>query len=114
MASLTDFKVSRRTVDNRGVVTEVLRFFEGDIITEDELNPDTGRLEPVTRYRRVGIIRRPSRDIDQYTSRLDGSQLIGNDWELTYKRGVDEEDTRRRILNEDTSRTPIDEQKTSP
>ena len=37
-------------------------FYEGDITTEDQINPMTGQMEPVTRYRRTSKLE--EKDID--------------------------------------------------
>lgn len=49
----SDYKiVSEKTDDLGEIVSQVVRFYFGSVTTEDELNPQTNTLEPVTRYRR--------------------------------------------------------------
>lgn len=48
---LTDYKIVRRTNLDDGSQTGLVRFYEGDTTTEDELD-ESGNVVPVTRYRR--------------------------------------------------------------
>lgn len=49
---LVDYKiVSEIEID--GIVYQKVRFYEGEITTEDEFSFETGQMEPVTRYRRI-------------------------------------------------------------
>lgn len=55
MATHTDYKiVEEREVD--GLVYQRVRFYEGAITTEDEMNIATGQIEPITRFRRTAMI----------------------------------------------------------
>ena len=51
---LTDYKIVEEREEN-GVIYQKVRFYEGDVTTEDELNLETNELEPVTRYRRTNM-----------------------------------------------------------
>lgn len=49
-----DYKiVEERYLD--GVIYQKVRYYEGAVTTEDEINPETLMPEPVTRYRRVSM-----------------------------------------------------------
>ena len=50
-----DYKiVEEKEVD--GIFSQKVRFYAGDVTTENELNTVTGQEEPVTRYRRTSFI----------------------------------------------------------
>lgn len=50
---LTSYKFWYIRRDDAGFITDcAVRFYEGDITTELELNPKTNQIEPITRYRR--------------------------------------------------------------
>lgn len=52
---MIDYKIVEER-ENNGIFYQKVRFYSGDITTEDELNIKTGNYEPVTRYRRTGLI----------------------------------------------------------
>ena len=52
---LTDYKVVEEREED-GVIYQRVRFYEGDVTTEDEWNPETRSMEPVTRYRRTALL----------------------------------------------------------
>jgi|TARA_Y100000310_G_scaffold13201_1_gene13521 hypothetical protein len=60
---LTDYKISliRRSAT---LNLMVVRFYEGDITTEREMDPATGIVGPVTRYRRTRLLREEDFAID--------------------------------------------------
>lgn len=86
---LTDYKIHRKT-EKGDDVTVVARFYEGEIATENELNFDTGKMEPVTRYRR-------SKKLKEVT--------------YNYKKGDDIVRKLNSELKKDATRTPIAKQK---
>ena len=48
-----DYKFWYIRRDDNGFITDcAVRFYEGDITTELELNPKTNQIEPITKYRR--------------------------------------------------------------
>lgn len=52
---IVDYKIVEEREEN-GIKYQKVRFYEGNITTEDELNPLTDQIEPVTRYRRSAMI----------------------------------------------------------
>ena len=55
VSGYADYKiVEEREVD--GLIYQKVRFYEGDITTEDEWNGLTEQMEPVTRYRRTAMV----------------------------------------------------------
>lgn len=62
---MIDYKVvEEREAD--GVFYQRVRFYEGAVTTEDELNVRTGLYEPVTRYRRHSIIEEREYEYEAY------------------------------------------------
>jgi len=53
---LTDYKTPRVTQHDDGSWTVLLRIYEGDVTTENELDK-RGNMVPVTRYRRIAVLR---------------------------------------------------------
>ena len=51
---LIDYKIVEEREDN-GVIYQKVRYYEGKVTTEDELNTDN-EIVPVTRYRRTALI----------------------------------------------------------
>lgn len=51
---LIDYKIVEEREVN-GIIYQKVRFYEGDITTEDEFDPETQQLVPVTRYRRTNM-----------------------------------------------------------
>ena len=52
-----DYKFWYIRRDDNGFITDcAVRFYEGDITTELELNPKTNQIEPITRYRRFKML----------------------------------------------------------
>ena len=88
---LIDYKFARIKRKDDGTTEAKVRFYEGDITTEDEEDEDAV-LVPVTRYRRTGLLR-----------------------EVTIvERGHLSDDEVRNLMDielaKDATRTPIDEQ----
>lgn len=49
----TDYKIVEEREDANGdVYFQRVRYYQGEVSTQDEVNFETGNLEPVTRYRR--------------------------------------------------------------
>lgn len=63
---MIDFKIVEEREDAEGVIYQKVRFYEGDITTEDEFNPDTRKIEPVTRYRRTAMIEEREYNYEAY------------------------------------------------
>jgi|TARA_Y100000310_G_scaffold337736_1_gene425573 hypothetical protein len=61
---LTDYKISS-VVLRAGQLTVRVRFYEGAITTEDEPDPFTRRMVPVTRYRRQRLLRETAYDLPE-------------------------------------------------
>ena len=93
MASLTDYKFVYIKRLGDGSTEALVRFYEGDITTEDEPDPDTGKMVPVARYRRSLMLRE---EIFRYRTTKTDDEVRG------------EMDTE---LAKDITRTPIDEQR---
>lgn len=51
-----DYKIVEEKEVNGEIVYQRVRYYTGEVTTEDEFNPDTEQLEPVTRYRRNGMV----------------------------------------------------------
>ena len=97
--TLTDYKFSYIKRLDDGTTEAKVRFFEGNITTELELDMDldvvdSGALVPVTRYRRSPI--RLREETFRWRERLSDDDV---------------RDLMDVELAEDTTRTPIDEQK---
>lgn len=52
---IIDYKVVEEREEG-DLIYQKVRFYEGDITTLDELNPSTGIIEPITRYRRSEMV----------------------------------------------------------
>ena len=59
MATLTDYKLPSTTRRDDGTTVALMRVYEGDITTEDELDPRErdGSTIQVERYRRSAVLR---------------------------------------------------------
>lgn len=79
-----DYKLSTVMIDEQGRVTAVVRFYSGEVNTQDELVQ--GVLQPVTRYRRAALLREVSVSLP--------SVALLHAWA-------------KRELSRDTTRTPI-------
>lgn len=55
MATL-DYKIVEEEIKNGSVVRQRVRFYEGAVTTENEMNLNTGLVEPVNRYRRTLMV----------------------------------------------------------
>lgn len=51
---MTDYKIPVQGEEN-GIIYQIVRYYEGDITTENEYNVTTDKIEPVTRYRRTNM-----------------------------------------------------------
>jgi len=111
----TDYKFWYITRNDNGFIIEcAIRFYEGDITTEDEYNPLTQQLEPVTRYRRtktltstelshlgVGFVKDLNgKDSKVYTPKDFGSIKTDNELRLFLNNQI----------NKDPIRTVVDDQ----
>lgn len=113
---LTDYKFWYIKRDDNGKIIEAaVRFYEGDITTEDELNED-GVLVPVTRYRRTA--RLDPKLEDHVKDRAIKKDSRGNNTALYYPADFGEISTDTELtdfinkeLKKDTKRSPVDEQK---
>lgn len=111
MGLLTDFKTPMVRHNDDGTVTVHVRFYEGDVTTELEPDPNDplGTIS-VTRYRREAVVRRPRAHFDRYQARFMRYDPLKDVWEVTFKAGEDVQDTLKRVLAEHTTRAPIAEQ----
>lgn len=50
-----DYKVVEEREEN-GLIYQKVRYYEGDVTTEDEYNSLSDSMEPVTRYRRTALV----------------------------------------------------------
>ena len=100
MASLTDYKISRIVHLPGGSTEALIRFYEGDITTEDEedIDGEPGDVVSVTRYRRIS--KNTLREIN-----YNAAARVSDD---DIRTAMDIE------LATDLIRTPIDEQKIRP
>ena len=118
IASLTDYKFSYISRQDDGTMHVKMRFYEGEKVEEsEEIEP--GEFELITRYRRSGIVQRPT---DHFSS-LSGASIdyeekerlgdeLGDAVIVTLPRQLTEVELIRAmnvVLAEDTTRTPIDE-----
>lgn len=63
---MIDFKIVEEREDSDGVMYQKVRFYEGDTTTENEYNPVTRQIEPVTRYRRTAMIEEREYNYEAY------------------------------------------------
>ncbi len=54
---LTDYKISRIIRGGENGDEYLVRFYEGEITTKDEMDNNTKNTQPVTRYRRTMLLR---------------------------------------------------------
>ena len=83
MAGLCDYKIASRTDYDDGHSVLKVRFYEGDITTENELLLD-GTIGPVTRYRRTGKLGEETIDFNPLTQ-PDTSRMPGRQQEVRIK-----------------------------
>ena len=75
---LTDYKFWYITRDNNGFIIEAaVRFYEGSITTEDEIDIESNKLVPVTRYRRSKRLRKSdlSRQKNKFRKEKNGNDV---------------------------------------
>jgi hypothetical protein len=53
---MIDFKIVEERSDGENITYQRVRFYEGDITTENEYVFESRSIEPVTRYRRSALI----------------------------------------------------------
>ena len=94
MAGRCDYKISRRIAYDDGHSVIVVRFYEGDITTENEIGRDDTP-HPVTRYRRSGKLAEET---------IDFNPMPGGQQELRIRTGLNA------MLLRYGPRTPIAEQ----
>lgn len=64
----TDFKIVQTLEDGQGVHVTA-RIYKGKVTTEDEGGAATGAIVPVTRYRRLGLLREVKFDLVKGTTK---------------------------------------------
>lgn len=94
----TDYKIKWLTSYDSGQVEVVVNVYEGDVTTELE-EDRASMMRPVTRYRRTRLLR-------TFTLSLTDLPLSATDAQI--RRGLNA------LLAEDTTRTPIEEQRNGP
>ena len=50
-----DYKIAEERTEN-GLIYQKVRYYEGDVTTENEYDTFTDTMEPVTRYRRTAMV----------------------------------------------------------
>lgn len=113
----TDYKFWFIRRDDNGFITEAaIRFYEGDITTENEMDRTTQILKPVTRYRRSK--RLAVADLQYLGNKKTKKEYSGEDAIIYTPEDfgiISTDDELRSFLNKelakDTKRTPIKEQK---
>ena len=88
---LTDYKITHLTRCDDGSMGVAVRFYAGEVTTEDEYDGSTEHMAPVTRYRRTLALR----------ERVYGLQAMPDDGLRRYL---------SEILAQDVARQPIPEQ----
>ena len=102
--------------DNIHISECAIRFYEGDITTEDEFNTDKRKIEPVTKYRRTKrLLKSELEHLKDYNVKTESN---GNEAVVFTSKDfgvITTDDELRLFLNEklakDKDREPIEEQK---